>query len=344
MTADGGRSGPIGVAMKRMPAEATRYEYDTIGGADVLQERRHPLHPPGDGEVLVDIVASGVNHIEVFIREGYETEWDAEPWPRGSGSDFAGIVRAVGSGVSGFRPGDEVIGHVRTGAHASHVTVPAGALVRKPRNLEWEAAAGLYLAGATALETLDELRIGPADTLVVSAAAGGVGSLEVQLAKHRGARVIGTCGERNFDYLRQLGILPVKYGEGMAERIRRAAGRPVTAFIDNFGKDGRAISAELGVPIDRYRSSADRREVELRLLQDDPPSVAHGTDLLRRLADLAERGAFRLLVSGLYPLADIGDAFDDLSKLHARGKIVLATNPVTTYRLPKARDLQEARG
>lgn len=327
--------------MKTRALESTWFEYERYGDADVLQRRSEPLTPPGTGEVTVEVITTAINHMEAFLRNGRESTWSDDPWPRRSGSDFAGIVVAAGPD-SGLRIGTQVIGHVRRGAHATHLTVPAAALVAKPANLLWEVAGALYLAGATALDTLDQLRIGPGDTLVVSAAAGGVGSIEVQLAKHRGARVIGTCGERNFDYLRQLGIIPVRYGEGIADRIRRVAGGPVTAFVDNFGKDGRDLAEDLGVPEARYRSSADRREVELSLLQEDAESVAHGTAQLARLARLADAGAFRLLISGLYPLDDIVEAYEDLAHLHSRGKVVLATRPVTTYRTVKAREIHEA--
>jgi len=327
--------------MRSRVIESTWFEYDSYGDADVLQERTAALPPPGDGEVSVEIVATSINHMDAFLRNGKESTWSDAPWPRRSGSDFAGIVVAAGRGAQ-FAAGSHVIGHTRTGAHATHVTVPSTALVPKPARLMWEVAGGLYLAGATALDTLDQLRIGPGDTVVISAAAGAVGSIEAQLAKHRGARVIGTCGERNFDYLRQLGVIPVRYGEGIADAIRHVANGPVTAFIDNFGKDGRDLARQLGVAESRYRSSADRREVELSLLGEDADSVAHGTGQLGRLAQLAEDGAFRLLVSGLYPLADIREAYEDLANLHSRGKVVLATRPVTTYRTIKAREVHEA--
>ncbi|KQP69383.1 zinc-binding dehydrogenase [Microbacterium sp. Leaf288] len=325
----------------RAPTEAFTYRYTHYGDADVLKRHQYPMPAPGPGEVLVEVISTAINHMDAFLRNGKEDTWHDDPWPRSSGSDFAGIVRRCGEGVTAPRIGADVVGHTRTGAHASHIVVPADQLVAKHGAIEWEVAGGLFLAGATALETLDDLRIGPSDTVVISAAAGGVGSIEAQVAKHRGARVIGTCGERNFDYLRQLGITPVKYGEGMAERIRRAAGAPVTAYIDNFGKDGREVAEALDVPPERYRSSADRRQIELRMLRDDAESVSHATQVLQRVVDLAGAGAFRLLVSGLYPIEDIVDAFDDLAKLHARGKIVLATRPVTRARTLRAREVFE---
>lgn len=329
--------------MARRRDLTTVIEYDRVGGPDVLDVRSVALAPPGPGEVTVEVITAGLNHIDGFIREGRESTWSEDPWPRRSGSDFAGIVVAVGPDVRGFARGAEVVGHVRAGAQSTFLNVAAAALVRKPPRLGWEPAGGLFLAGATALDTLDELRIAAGDVLVVSAAAGGVGSIEAQVAKHLGATVIGTCGDRNFDYLRQLGIKPVRYGEGMADRIRAAAGRaPVTAMIDNFGQEGSGLAEELGVPASRYRSSEDRRETEVRLLHDDPVSTARGTALLERLCRLAESRAFTLLVSGYYPLEEVAEAYSDLARMHARGKVILGTHPVTTFRTLKARELFEA--
>jgi NADPH2:quinone reductase len=324
----------------KMPSHTTVFEYDAYGEPDVLEMRRRELRAPLSREVTVEIISSALNHIDGFIRGGLEAEW-TEHWPRRSGSDLAGVVVARGAQVTGFPVGCSVIGHVSSGAHATYVNVAESVLVRKPREVSWEVAGGLYLAGATALATLDQLRIGRGDTVVISAAAGAVGSIEAQVARYRGARVIGTCGVRNFDYLRQLGIIPVQYGEGIEDRIRHRAGGPVTAMIDNFGKDGRDIAENLGVPTGRYRSSADRRELELRLLSDDPESIASGTDLLSRVTELARVRAFTLLASGVYPLADIVEAYADLARLHARGKVVVATHPVSTFRTLKARDVHE---
>ncbi|TAJ49479.1 MAG: NADP-dependent oxidoreductase [Herbiconiux sp.] len=327
--------------MAKKPSETSVIEYDQVGGADVLQARTRPLRAPEPGEVTVEVIVAGISHIDGFIRTGQEPDWAAEPFPRASGSDFAGVV--VDSADPRFPRGTEVVGHVRSGAHATYLTVSADALVKKPKHVTWETAGGLYLAGVTALDTLDALHIAEGDTIVISAAAGAVGSIEAQLARYRGAKVIGTCGERNFDYLRQLGITPIQYGPGMTERIQAAAPRGVTAFIDNFGQDGHELARELGVPASRYRSSDDRRELELKLLRSDPETVQHATRQLAALVDLADKQAFSLLISGFYPLGDVALAYADLDKLHSRGKVVLATHPVSTFRYLKARDVADAR-
>ncbi len=327
--------------MAKKPDRTKVVEYDRTGDVSVLELRERPLAAPSADEVTVEMICAGISHIDAFIRNGREQSVD-DAWPRGSGSDFTGIVVASGENARAFPPGAEVIGHLRAGAQATYLTVPAATIVAKPKTLSWEVAGGLFLAGATALDTLDALKIGPDDTVVISAAAGGVGSIEAQLAKHRGATVIGTCGDRNFDYLRQIGIKPVRYGEGIVDRIRAAADGPVTALIDNFGQDGSDLVEALGVPAGRYRSSADRRDTELRLLQDDPASVAYGTELLARVTQLAEKRAFTLLISGLYALDDVASAYDDLDKLHSRGKVLLGTHLVNTRRIVKARDIHDA--
>lgn len=213
--------------MAKKPDQTMIVEYDRPGGVEVLEARPHPLPPPGGGEVTVRVVCAGISHIDGFIRSGSEADWN-ETWPRRSGSEFAGVVVAVGDEPGHFRVGADVIGHVRSGAHATFVNVPVAALVAKPRGVSWEAAGGMFLAGATALDILDQLKIGASDTVVISAAAGGVGSIQAQLAKHRGATVIGTCGDRNFDYLRQLGIKPSDTARGSRIGSARPQGRPLS--------------------------------------------------------------------------------------------------------------------
>lgn len=328
--------------MKKI-TQASVVEYTELGGPEVLHLVSRPLAAPGPGEVTVEVITMGLNHVDGFVRSGAETAWD-DPFPRRSGTCFSGTVIAGGPGSTRFPVGTDVVGHVRTGAQASHLTVGVDRLVRKPRSVPFEAAGGLYLAGTTALDILDDLKIGERDTVVISAAAGGVGSIQAQVAMRRGARVIGTCGDRNFDYLRQIGIAPVRYGPTAADRIRVLAPDGVTAFIDNFGQDGHALAEELGVDASRFRSSTDRRDRERALLSDDPDAVAHGTEQLQRVVDLAEKRAITVLISGFYALEDVAIAYDDLAKLHSRGKVVLATHPVNPRRIVKAREVMEARG
>lgn len=317
--------------------------YSRYGGPDVLEFVESEIPKPRWGEVVVDVLASGINHIEAFVREGHLAETVPIELPAGQGSDFAGLVREVGTGVEGWKRGDEVIGHAVRGAHATHVVVPATSLVRKPKRVNWEEAGGLYLAGLTALDTLDGLRLGQGDTLVISAAAGGVGNIEAQLAKFAGVRVIGTCGERNHDFLREQGVTPVVYGEGMADRIRKIAPGGVTAFIDNFGQDGQQLAFELGVPPQKYRSSEDRKAIELAAIAPDEEFAAHATKQLQRLAEFTADHALHVVVSAFYPFDLIIDAFEDLDRMHARGKIIVGMRPANPERIIKQRDMHDAR-
>ena len=177
-------------------------EFDGYGDVDQLHFVEQPLPTPADDEVVVEVICAGLNHIENFIRRGDFVDRLPLDFPAREGSCFAGIVKKRGAAVRNFSVGAEVIGHaVGGGAHATYIAVPASAVVPKPQHVPWEVAGGLYLAGATALTVLDELRIGADDTVVISAAAGGVGSIEAQVAKHLGAKVIGraSCRERVCD-------------------------------------------------------------------------------------------------------------------------------------------------
>ncbi|WP_162236780.1 NADP-dependent oxidoreductase [Curtobacterium sp. Leaf261] len=323
-------------------------EYDHYGDFDVVHIVPQERPKAREGEIVVEVIAAGLNHIERFVREGrLQGRVDIE-FPARQGTCFAGIVKERGPGVKDLAVGAEVMGHaIGGGAHATWVRVPRTAVVKKPATMAFEVAGGLYLAGCTAKSIVDELALGPDDVVVISAAAGGVGHLECQLAQIAGAQVIGTCSPRNHDYLRQIGIHPVTYGDGLEERIAEAAkGRPVTAFIDNHGGDNPALSESLGVPADRFVSSDHRREVEIRFLRA-PAEDAEVTRLLTELSGLIEHHKLRLLISGFYPFEYIVDAYEDLAEMHSRGKVVVGMQPVETgarlswYRSQKARTVHE---
>ncbi|RFA11857.1 zinc-binding dehydrogenase [Subtercola boreus] len=329
--------------MSRTALSTTSVQFAEFGGVEVLEFVDVRMPEPGPGEVLVEVLAAGINHIEAYIRQGQFADRIETSRHQTQGSDFAGIVIAVGNGVTQFKRNAEVLGHARMSSHAYHIVVKATSLVAKPKQLPWEVAGSLFLAGLAAHDLVDQVRVGQGDTVVVSAAAGGVGSIEIQLAKLRGATVIGTCGERNFDYLRQLGIKPVVYGDGIIERIEKLAPDGVDAYIDNFGQNGAALAEELGVDPKRFSSTEHRRDLELETICPDEATEKHNTDVLTKLAQLAADRQVSVLISGYYPFGFVRDAFDDLEKRHARGKIVLGMKPAHGQTVMKARDVSDAR-
>lgn len=303
-------------------------QFSRYGGVDVLELVEVEKPTPGPGQVVVEVLAAGINHVEAYVREGRFQDELPLGLPQGQGSDFSGLVVAIGDGVTAFAKGSEVLGHAVMASHANFVVVPQTSLVAKPASLSWEVAGSLFLAGLAANEAVQATGVGQGDTVVVSAAAGGVGSMEAHLAMSRGATVIGTCGERNFDYLRQVGVKPVVYGGGLADRIRELAPNGVNAYLDNFGKDNPDVAAELGVSGGHFRSSEHRREIELRAMHPTPEESIEHTRVLAKLAGLAAERKVNVLISGFYPFERIREAFDDLEKRHARGKVVLGMRPV----------------
>ena len=198
--------------------------FDRYGGVDVLEVREVEDPVAGPGRVVVAVRAAGINPGEILIREGRLHERWPATFPSGEGTDLAGVVASVGDGVMAFAAGDEVLGWTEERAsHAELVAVPVDQLTAKPASLPWEVAGSLFVVGMAAYASVQAVAPRAGETVVVSAAAGGVGSVAVQLARRTGARVIGLAGERNHDWLRRHGIVAVTYGEGQADRIRDSA-------------------------------------------------------------------------------------------------------------------------
>jgi NADPH:quinone reductase-like Zn-dependent oxidoreductase len=239
-----------------------------------------------------------------------------------------------------------VLGHDPLhGAQSNWVVVPVGAVIPKPASLSWEVAGGLYLAGTTAFTVVKDLHLTNQDVLVVSAAAGGVGHLECQLARIAGATVLGIAGAENHDYLRSIGVVPIAYGDDLEARLRTAAkNRPITAFIDNYGSYD-ALIATLELPAHRVSTSADRGRIEVRyyLASGDDPEPA---TVLQDLVELVSTWGLRPLISGFYAFEHVQQALADLDSRHSRGKVVVGMHtvaPASTYLGAKLRALQEQR-
>jgi NADPH:quinone reductase-like Zn-dependent oxidoreductase len=248
----------------------------------------------------------------------------AATFPSGQGTDFAGIVRAVGEDVSGFAVGDEVLGWTEERAsQAELVAAPADQLTHKPPAVPWEVAGSLFVAGMAAYACVLAVSPHEGETVVVSAAAGGVGSLAAQLARRAGATVIGLASQRNHDWLREHGIVPVTYGEGQADAIRDATGPRVDAFIDTFGGGYVELAIELGVRPERINTIIDW-ETATRVGASTQGTHAIATaERLAELADLVADGSLEVPIAHTYPLDRVQDAFRELAKRQTRGKIVL---------------------
>jgi NADPH:quinone reductase-like Zn-dependent oxidoreductase len=272
-----------------MPRAVRYYEF---GGIDVLRVDEVERPVPGDGQVLVRVKAAGVNPSEAVIRTGALSKVFPSTFPSGQGSDLAGVIEEVGTGVGGFSPGDEVIGFSNNRAsQAELVLVEAGDLTPKPAKVSWEVAGSLYVAGVTAWGAVHAVQPEEGETVVVSGAAGGVGSLAVQLARRTGATVIGLASEGNHEWLENHGVIPLAYGDGVADRIRAAAPSGVDAFIDAFGDGYVELALALGVAADRIDTIADFAAAAKHGVKTDGGTAAGpGARVLADLAGLIAAG------------------------------------------------------
>ncbi|WP_199444117.1 NADP-dependent oxidoreductase [Umezawaea beigongshangensis] len=296
--------------------------FEEFGGPDVLHEAEVDVPSPGPGQVRARVRTAGANPFDVKVRSGAMREVFPTPLPSTPGAEFAGVVEELGEGVTELAVGDEVFGWSDTGAYAEQVL--ATRVVRKPAELSWEEAAALPVAGETSQRALDLLAVTAGDVLLVHGAAGGVGTIGVQLAVARGATVIGTASEANHEHLRALGATPLLYGDGLVERVREIAPNGVDAVYDVAGRGALPDSIELRGGTSRIVTIADPAASELGV----PFSSGGGTPeenvaLLTELAGLAASGRLTIAVASTAPLADAAKVHEQVESGHARGKVVL---------------------
>ncbi|EHK88139.1 NADP-dependent oxidoreductase [Saccharomonospora azurea] len=299
---------------------------EQYGGPEVLTLGERPDPKVAPGEVLIRVKAAGVNPVDWKLGAGYLDAMMETQFPITPGWDVSGVVEAVGLDVYDYEVGDEVIGYVRkdwvqNGTYAELVAANVRLIARKPAALDWTEAAGLPLAGLTAYQCLDRVRVGEGETVLVHAAAGGVGAFATQLAVLRGARVIGTASERNHDFLRELGAEPVSYGEGLVERVRSLVPNGVDAVVDCVGGESIDASREVLSDFSRLVSVVDPRAEELGgATMWVRPNAADLTELAR----LADAGELRVFVDRVLPLEQAAEAWRLSMEGRTRGKIVLS--------------------
>jgi NADPH:quinone reductase-like Zn-dependent oxidoreductase len=297
--------------------------FDEYGGVDVLKVVDVPRPVPTAGQVLVRVKAAGINPGEAKIRVGLEDSTWPATFPSGQGSDLAGIVSRTGPGVTSFSAGDEVIGWTDNRAsQAEYVAVGEQHLTAKPAGVPWEAAGALFVAGTTAYAAVRAVGLTGGDTVVVSGAAGGVGSISVQLARLADATVIGLASEAHHSWLTGHRVVPVAYGDGMADRIRRAASK-VDAFVDAFGAGYVELALELGVEPSRIDTIVNFEAVPRYGVKAEGSAEGASASVLAELAGLIAAGELELPIAATFPLDRVQDAYRRLDEGHVLGKIVL---------------------
>ena len=295
--------------------------FDEYGGPEVLRLAELPDPEPGPGQVRIRVRAAGVQPADTKLRSGAWKNWASVTFPARLGNEAAGVIDAIGAEVTDFSLGDEVLGPAN-GAYADTVVTDARLIALKPPALSWNEAGTLSASGQTASTVLEDLGVGPGETLLINAAAGGVGLMAVQIAVARGVRVIGTAREANHDFLRQLGAIPVTYGPGLADRVRAAAApEGVDAALDAAGGDALDISLDLVGKPDRVGTIVDQAAAS-RLGVRSLGTRRSGSRLAELVA-LAAAGELRVFVWKEFPLERAADAHRESENRHLRGKIVL---------------------
>jgi len=308
-------------------------QYTTLGGPEVLELAEGPAPRAGEGEVVVEVRAVGVNPLDIKLRAGTRPSPPITS-PRIPGWDASGVVSELGAGVDGWAVGDEVVVTNARGSYTTHALVPASGLTAKPRALGWVQAAGLGIPTGTAYQALRSLGVEAGMTVLVHAASGSVGQAVIQFARELGARVIGTASPANHDRVRQLGAIPVAYGEGLVDRVRAIAPDGVDRVLDGAGTD-EAIEASLelvddprhvgtivrGADAPRWGIQAWSGGSPIPLTEEQKALRAEG---IRLAAERAAAGEFDVEIGRTLPLERAADAHRMIEDGTApRGKIVL---------------------
>ncbi|MFC6023486.1 NADP-dependent oxidoreductase [Plantactinospora solaniradicis] len=295
--------------------------FDTFGGPEVLRLVEVPLPSPGPGQIRVQIRAAGVNPFDGKVRSGAMEAIFPTSLPAVPGIELAGVVDALGDGVTGVAVGDRVVGwaDAPTGSYAEYALTTTWAPI--PDGLDFVAAVTLPVAVETANRVLNQLKVTTGETLLVHGASGAVGQVAVQLAVARGVTVIGTAAEKNQDRVRALGAVPTGYGPGLVDRVRALAPDGVDAVFDVAGKGALPDSIELRGGVERIVTIADPDAFRLGVAFSGADE--RSTDDLVAFADRMVRGEVSTVVAGRYELARAADAHRLSDGGHAGGKVVL---------------------
>lgn len=299
----------------------------SYGGSNVLSYEEAPRPKPGSGEILIRVSSTSVNPFDCAVHSGYVTSYFNYNLPLVSGSDVSGMVEETGEGVTKFSEGDQVYaraGVFRDGAHAEYVLALESDVAFKPKSLDHTQAAALPHVTLAAWQALVELaNLTKGQTVLIHGAAGGVGHVAVQLAKARGARVVGTSST-HLDFLEELGVDQViDYSKTSFE----TAVDDVDVVLDLIGGDTQERSWGVlkpgGILVSTLQQPSEETAAKHNVRQAMVISTPPIGETLTAVAGMADAGTIKPTVSAVLPLKDIRKAHDLLEGRHTRGKIIL---------------------
>jgi NADPH:quinone reductase-like Zn-dependent oxidoreductase len=300
--------------------------YTDYGDPEVLHVGEADEPHPGTGQIRIAVRAAGVNPIDWKARSGVTRQVMPVSFPAIDGREAAGVVDEVGTDVTDVAAGDEVFGFSVGGAAAEYAVLDAYAA--KPASMSWEEAAALPVAAETSVRVFTVLGgLGEGQTILINGAAGGVGSAAVQLARARGARVIGTASEGNHEFLRSLGAEPTTYGPGLVERVRALAPDGIDLAFDTAGQGAAPDLITLTGDPARVATIADFGAAALGVKVTGGGDF-RATEALGEAAALYDAGRLQVPIAATYPFAQAAEAHRSSEQGHVRGKLVL-TRDVT---------------
>ena len=286
--------------------------FDRYGARDELYLAEVPVPDAAPGHVLVQVKAAGINPGEAAIRTGALHERFPATFPSGQGSDFAGVVVGTGAEVLGWS--------WDRSSHAEYVLVPENQVVPKPAALSWEAAGSLYVAGATAHAATEAVAVREGDVVAVSAAAGGVGGIAVQLLRRKGATVLAIASPANHAWLAGHGAIPIAYGPDLRSEL---AAYQIDAFVDLRGPEYLDLAVDLGVAPSRINTIISFAKAAQIGARTEGSMAGTSPTTLALLAELAADGRLELPIAARFPLTEVRQAFELLETGHIHGKVVL---------------------
>ena len=294
-------------------------QYKAYGGPEVLDWAEAPEPHAGPGQLRIAVRAASVNPIDWKVLTGMLSGGEPMAGTGYLGYDAAGVVDEVGDEVTGVTVGDEVFGRGRN-TQAEYAVLDAWAA--KPPSIDWAVAAAAGVAGETSERGLRLLDVNAGDTLFVDGGAGGVGAATVQMALARGANVIASSSEANHDYLREIDATPVLYGQGLAERVRAAAGGPVDAVFDVAGKTPVEELISLAPEPSQVVTIANYTAGQAGARVTGGGADSHPMEALALVGELLAQNQLVIKVQ-TFPFDRAAEAYRISQSGHVRGKLVL---------------------